>query len=403
MRTLILVSAALVVLVASSVFATETRVITLGNTNNVLLDEENIWIFPSRVFDYPRLAVGEVGQDPANNNFTRLGIHWEFGKKKPFVLGTYFSELPAVVPDDLNGGALYNADSTRLDNRRIDLFYARQLGNYNGGLRFSYIHSGTELDNPDNAFKECFSYYDFDLGVTPVSGKWDLALNFGLGTFADENEDGEDETAPDGYYDFSLMGRYFYPMAPDYVFVPHFSFMSSKRGAEHYALEDADNPDPDLDMTEDNSRTTIVFGCGLNYEPSQSVFAVADLGFRYSKYSQELQTSGSTSETDISDTWFPYFRLGLDAQVFSWLDVRLGASSNWASTTSEFNDGNNTTKHTRSFADNDTYLGMGFHFGNFHIDTYTDPDLLLRGFDFISDSDNYTSDMNFQVGLVYEM
>jgi hypothetical protein len=400
MKFRIFISAAVVLLLAASVTATETRVTTLGNTNTVLLDEENIWLFPSRVFDYPRLAVGEVGQDAASNDFTRFGIHWEFSKRKPFVLGTYFSNLPAVVPDDLNGGALVDFDSTLMDNRRIDLFYARQLGTYTGGMRFSYLHSANEVDNTDDRSKECFSFYDFDFGVTPKTGKWDLALNLGLGTFADEDADGNDETAADGYWEFSLMGRYFHSMGQNYVFIPHFAFMTAKRGAKYYAL---DGDVGDLDLVEENKRTTLVLGCGLNWEPSANVLAVGDVGFRYSKYSQEQNFGNATVETDISDHWFPYFRLGLDAQVFSWVDVRLGTSSYWTSNTREVDNGNTTTKLGKSYADNDTYLGLGFHFGRFHIDTYTDPDILLRGFEFINGDDTNTRDMNFQVGLVYEM
>ncbi len=400
MKNRILISAVLILLMAASAMATETRVKTLGNTNTVLLDEENIWLFPSRLYDYPDLTVGEVGQDAASNDFTRLGIHWEFGKKKPFVLGTYFSDLPSVEPDGLDGFPLVNFDFDLLDNRRIDLFYARQISGMTGGLRFSYIHSSTEGESPGNQLKECFSYYDFDLGVTPASGKWDLAFNFGLGTFADEDADGNDETSPDGYWDLSVMGRYFYRMDQQYVFVPHFAFMTSKHGAEYFALdEDVD----DLDLVEENKRTTLEFGCGLNYEPSANVLAVADIGFRYSSFSSEADSGNVIVNTDITDTWFPYFRIGLDAQVFSWMDIRLGATSNWASQTTEVDDGDRVTKFSNSQADNETYLGMGFHFGNFHIDTYTDPDMLLRGFEFINGDDANTSDMNFQVGLVYEM
>ena len=61
----------------------------------------------------------------------------------------------------------------------------------------------------------------------------------------------------------------------------------------------------------------------------------------------------------------------------------------------------NNTKYKENAPYNDTYLGFGFHWNRLHIDTYTDPELFLNGFDFISGDGN--GNMNFRISAVYEM
>ena len=63
MKRLLLILLAASVLLSTSVLASDTRVRTMGDNNMVLLDEANIRLFPSRVLDYPNLAIGEFGGD----------------------------------------------------------------------------------------------------------------------------------------------------------------------------------------------------------------------------------------------------------------------------------------------------------------------------------------------------
>ena len=41
--------------------------------------------------------------------------------------------------------------------------------------------------------------------------------------------------------------------------------------------------------------------------------------------------------------------------------------------------------------------------GRLHVDTWTDPDLFLKGFDFISGAGAAFDDMNFSISALYEM
>ena len=153
MKRLLIISFALA-LMAASAMATDTRVLTMGDNNTVLLDEANIWMFPSRLYEYPNLAVAEFGIE--NDDFNQFGVHWKFGTDRPFILGTYFT----------NESPLYSYwvpfDWDLLDNRRIDLFYSRPLGGYNFGMRLGLTHSGQSVEATDDQRKESFRYYELN-------------------------------------------------------------------------------------------------------------------------------------------------------------------------------------------------------------------------------------------------
>lgn len=380
-----LMLAALILVLAVSAMATDTRVMTMGNNNNVLLDEANIWLYPGRVIEYPNLAVGEFDSD----GFYNFGINWKFNNDNPWVLGTYFSTMPAYVPTDNYGDAVIPfAGLDTLDNRRLDLFYGRSLGGNNFGMHFGYIQSSADYEEttPVNQTNESMSYYNFDFGMTEAAGLWDVALSVGFGTWANDAADGSVSSEPDGFYNFGAIGRYFMQRGPNYTFIPHVGFMYDKIGVK----DDAGS------MFYKN--TMMDAGFGMNYTPSNNVLAVCDFGFMYGKYKEEFDPAdGSTgAEYTESYTVLPYFKIGLDADVFKWMDIRLGATSYWNKDNYETETINNTFK----YASNETYLGFGFHWNNLHVDTYANPSLFLDGFNFLSGE---TNSMNYKFSVVYEM
>ncbi len=156
-----------------------------------------------------------------------------------------------------------------------------------------------------------------------------------------------------------------------------------------------------------DQNVAINLGAGINYTPATNVFAVADVGVQYNHQKYETLTTGGTpvyDENDYNNFFLPYFKLGLDADVFKWLDVRFGATSVWNRSSNElknsFGTTSITTKDKFNYAENATYLGFGFHWNRLHVDTYTDPGMFLDGFNFLSGRENA---MNFQLSAVYEM
>ncbi|HKK21729.1 MAG TPA: hypothetical protein VJ983_09670, partial [candidate division Zixibacteria bacterium] len=268
---------------------------------------------------------------------------------------------------------------------------------YNFGAHLNLIQSSTDFTGDSTAtfpYKEGFGMYSLSLGLTPTTGKWDIAANIGIGTFKQENATGHKLADPDGFMDLSVMGRYFAQQGPNYTLIPHAAFGYSKRGVKFM--------DPVADtVTQGNKYTTSGFevGCGWNYTPATNVLAVMDFGIQYYKWKGEGTPGGGTA-SEASDTYttIPYFKIGLDADVFKWMDIRMGATSYWDR---EKWVPEPMLERKYNSAYNDTYLGFGFHWNRLHVDTYTDPGLFLNGFNFISGRDS--GQMNLQISALYEM
>ena len=380
MKKLIFITLILTLFVAMSAFGSNTRVLTMGDNNAIAIDDANIWLFPSRINNYPGLAIAEVG----NGDVTRFGIHWQFGDDSPWVMGTYFEENLGTF----TGHFSFLPFTPPPDNRRIHFFYGRVIGANKFGLRFSLYNSSTEATGAAVIQdKESFSYYDGHFGLTADDDSWDLTLNLGFGSWTDEAADTATFEA-DGMFDFTLLGRILMEKGPNYTYAPHASIEYHKFGWK--------TPGATTPSEEKFTAFVVNLGIGQIYTPSNNVEALMDFGIMLDRTKDEF-TDTVTTELKTKVTTIPYFKIGLDAEVFSWMDVRFGATSFWDRVNVEVI---SAFEFKDNFANNTTYLGFGFHWGNFHVDTYADPQLFLEGLNFISGANQ---NMTFQISATYEM
>lgn len=437
----LMITGILLLILSFSAFATETRVHTMGDNNMILLDEANITLFPSRINDYPNIVVGEFGRvatvteggiagfgdgfnDPASTpEFQSFGMHWKFGDENPWVLGTYFHNAEFEYPLTLEwgsdthvntnpfwnpvtsfGGELFlpfdfptsiTDDDGLMSNRRLDLYYGRALGENDFGFHFGYVNSSWENDAEDDNEQQDWGMYSFDAGLTMMDGLLDLAAGIDLYNFGWENADGVTLVDPSGQFGFNAMIRYFKSFNPSYSIVPHAGFETGKLGAA-YSYDSAGTSVEYA--TDEYTYTSFDLGVGLQGTPANNVLMVLDCGVMFNKIKGEFTdvTADSTDELSFTKNAIPYFKAGFDADVFKWLDVRFGATTYWAKDTYEDNEGN---KYKDRYSNNDTYLGLGFHFNRLHIDAQVDPNLFLDGFNFVSGT---TTQMNWRLSTVYE-
>jgi len=414
MKRCFIITFALLLFMSMSSFATNTRVFTMGDNNTILLDDANIWIFPSRINDYPNLAIGEFGQP---GDFTEFGIHWKFKEENPCVLATYLHNSTAVNPMSSPFRAYYTPpygydplfvpfDWALMSNQRIDLLYGRRLGvnQIPLGVRLSLIHSSQRNDIPTDMNEEGFTVYDLAAGLTLGGGLTDVAVGFQRMTWTDKgtfaaSSSTWDESKPKGNYLLYADGRHFWqPGPPAWTIIPHAAIYIGKNEAEYYELNAAGTDS--LAQTDKYNWFGIELGAGIQYAPSNDAMVVIDFGIRYDKLNGEFRNTDITIGTHdafLKTTAVPFFRAGADLKVFNWMDLRLGATSYWNRHTRE-NDFPN--KLIQNYADNATYLGFGFHWGNLHVDTYTEPHLFLDGFNFLSGRSN---DMNLWISALYEI
>ncbi len=445
MKKLVTLTLCFVLLLSAVSFATKTRVRTMGDNNEVMIDEANIWLYPSRLFDYPDVAIGDFNSeyyypdkdaeqyDGWDYYFHEFGVHWKFGKDKPFVLGTYLYNSYGEYYDEayLGGlfmpvgldqmylnywyGNIFNTSEwgypiTEFGNKRISLLYARELGGNKFGFSFSKLHSSyRDEDDEGNTTEDwSFSRYNFGFSLTEATGLWDVAAHIQMLTWKDKTygtppgggDDAElDYTKPAGNMAFTLLGRYFKQMNPVVTLVPHASFVYAKFESEDY-YDGTFFEDPN---TSKLNMMLFTVGSGMHYMPSAGMLAVLDFGISYAKMDAEYVNAQAdpeeTYEYNTKIMTLPYVRMGFEGEVLSWLDVRFGATSYWRDITEEeIDEGETDDKDIYRWPDNRTYLGMSFNWGRLTVDTWTNPELFLEGLNFISGEEN---GMNAGMSAIY--
>lgn len=435
MKKVLAITICFLMVLSASSFATKTRVQTMGDNNMIMVDEANIWLFPGRLFQFPDMAVAEFGNyeyyyDAASTSEAggysyyggerELGIHWKFGTEKPFVIGTYVYDSDGQTdgqqfvgdgfPYGLNnefyywglfnysssyfGYVPYNSPIGDYSNRRIGLFYSRQLSGYNFGFYFDKLHNSRRFEDSDgNTYDNVsFSRYTFGFGLTEAAGMWDVSAKVALYSWKDKGWDGTaeaDRTKPSGNYMFDIMGRYFYQYNPTITFVPHAQVMLGQvKSEDFYNNSYGSGFQTENDVYKANL-TLFAVGSGMHYTPSAGMLAVLDAGFVYTKFKFEETYNGGTEaatyEENYTITTLPYVKVGFEGEVLSWMDVRFGATTYWRNFTAEYtDDGEPDGKDMYRYPNNMTYLGFSFNWGNLTVDTWTDPELFLQGLNFIS-------------------
>ncbi len=363
MKNFIIISFVFVMLLSMSAFASETRVMTMGDNNNILLDDANIWMYPSRILDHTNIGVAEIGQ--FDSDFNQIGINWKLDDNS--ALGTYFS--------------------TESSWDRINLFYGKDLNGNRFGVHLDLKHWSEKSEN-DTTFTGGLnseageSEYDITVGLTEANGQWDVSLHFGTGSFTDIDTDGNDITEPDGINRIGVYGRYFKTRNPNYTTIYHAAIMTDK-----FAWKNSTTNNVTYEK-----ELSLDVGCGINFTPSSHVLAVFDFGLIYTKITDEFT---GISDTETKTFTFPYFKMGFDGEVFKWLDVRVGATSYWHNEKEEFE----SQSFTQKYAENMTYFGLGFNFGHAHIDLEANPRLFVEGPDFISSA---SEDLGASMSFTYD-
>jgi len=425
MKKLLTLSLVALMMLAAGASATTTRTYTLGQTNNILLDEDNIFLYPSRINMYPNIAVADIGDLATFDTYeyyaiSQFGIHWKFNEKKPWDLGTYFFNYGQKY----TGGSLglsntwlpldYSAPYLNWipqvgSNKRVSLIYGRKLGGNYFGFSLNKVQASykDETAAPDNFGKEGVGEYDFGFSLTDANGKWDIAAGLNLLSFSDMYDETHDNWKSKGNKSFYGYGRMFHQVNPQWTLVPNAGIIIGSYSADRY---NGATPQA-VSYTEKYTTFTFWGGLGAHYTPATNVLAVGEVGIGYNStkftHTDPIVALNTYNWKDVYFT-LPYFKMGLEGKVFDWMDVRFGATSNWHRETWETSDGaesnNGPTKEKYNYPDNQTYFGTGLHFGNFHIDTYTSPEILLKGFYFISGnaSNDNSDDLNFHVSVLYD-
>jgi hypothetical protein len=419
MKRLLTFTVLLTVLIGGAVFATDTRVNTMGNVNTIVKDEANVFQFPSTVNYYPKLFLAEVGernyffpkQDQYDVYLNQVGAHFQLDQKSetPWVVGAYFDTrtfMPSIA-QYIDWWHEYTKDAGEgswSTNHRITAVVGREFNAMPVGFILSYYNMGQKNEDTmvSNNYDESFSRFEFSFGLSPMQKKLDLGFGVAFTTWKDKDFYNStlgviDMTKPKGNMDLFLNARYWMDPMGKYTLVPHFGVMYSKQGAELYDVVSDVNT---LDNTHKITDLVFDLGLGMNYDAAENVLVVGDIGFNYDAYKTTDEPTGGT-KVEVKDNYLmlPYFRIGIDAYVFKWMNLRSGVVAQWQK---EKYEPSSVEKRTWSWVETQTFLGAGFHWGNFVIDANIDPDFLSRGPYFITGSnDGNYYDISNKITLKY--
>jgi hypothetical protein len=406
MKRMLIISVVAAFLLGGMAYATGTRVISMGEVNNIVKDGANIWLYPSTINYYPNIfradISGSMGTKNGSDGLWKVGTHLQFGQdsESPWVLGAYFSTQPYSHDIISFGKTESSAD------QRINLFYGRNLGNTPFGFALGYYSDGDKNEDTliSNNYEESLSRYEFLFGISPMEGKADVSFGVAFTTWTDKDYDGSaaevvDITKPSGNMDLTLRARYWMDPMGKFVTIPHVSFVYSKQGLEDYGWS---GTAWERQITTTYDWMVIDFGMGLNCEADEDVLVVTDFGIAMDNFKIKYEPVGADA-TEYKDNYLilPYFKVGIDAYIMKWLDLRAGIISEWARNSYEPDD---WRKRIYSDAYTWSYLGAGVHWGNFHLDAIIDPDFVTNGPYFISGepSDDMYNGLASRVSLLYK-
>ncbi len=350
----------LVVLLAFTTMASATRVTTMGGINHIVKDPANIVIYPQTLVDYPDQMWLEIN---SAGNLHSLGAHYGIGSS---FLGLYFttdnltSTYAPGVPSNLGG--TYNTY-----HQKINLFYARMLGEMPIGAQLSLYGDSHNVDKstaPKDESVESVMGLGIDAGASFME-VIDAYFTFQTVSWTYEAADGKMITEPNGNMIIGFGGRMWLEMSDTYTLVPYASLTLSGEGRKDSSKVEVKK-----------STTTINLGVGDNINVAENVMVVSDIGISFAPSKTETTTPDTSLTSKRSNTSIPYFRIGLEAGLTSWMDIRFGAFKGWQGRTDEDNAGD---KKSWGWADTNLYLGAGFHFNNFVIDAQVNPGFVTRG------------------------
>lgn len=353
-------------------WGTETRTTTMGDVNHIVKDDFNIWIWPQTLALYPDRMIGEF----TGNSFHTAGGHFDIGMG---TIGVYFSDnrnyAPWVWFPYPEWGVSRSPVPDGLLDQRIDLFYAHTFGELQGGLGLFMYGESWEYDAENYERARSDGAFGLTLGGTMAG--LEAGAFLGSVSWEEKDEEGETIVESDGALALGLHGRYWWELNEMSTLVPYAGLALTGWGEK------------EGDTTTDSTALVFAAGAGLNHHATESVMAVADVGLMISGGTDKIEDT-----EDIERSWaqvsVPYFRLGVEADVFKWMDFRMGVAKYWLGWAIEDEDDD---KYAEGWADTDLHVGAGFHFGNLDIDARIDPGFFQRGPYFVSGSSGNLTQM----------
>jgi hypothetical protein len=397
----------LLVVSVAFLFATESRVMSMGGVQGFIDDNTDVFLYPGTIINYSGQVVSELRMKGVDNSYT-VGLHLPkgssvFGVYLNSPIGNYF-DIPNTIGEGEFGSDLFG--NVVLTNA-MELIYGTQLNGYDFGTRFTYAadkdtDEWIAQDNNGDDFKmeQNEGTYLLGLGIGLSNETIDFGMSFDLPGVSWEQKGDGDKTEElwSGFgLGFDLRNTMNHGET-NIVTLIKFDVESSKHtldtgvdGVQEYETEYSD-----MDMG-------IAFGASYRLsENNLVILGVEPFSMNTSKKTIEDNNDLNINGREISTRTInlPGIYAGVESQIKPWLTGRFGASQIYRSTTTITDpDEGSETEETNNFKDYALSFGLGFHFGNFTIDGIVNEGLFFDGPNFISGSNEPIST---RISLTYD-
>ena len=387
------------ILIAGTLFATDSRIAGLGFPYGYIKDNSEISIYPGAIHRYKTEVIGELANPGTDANWT-LGANMPY---KNYVGGVYLNTATNINVDnylyDTYSHSLYQIGD--LDISKKIQFYLGLQEKYGFGFGMAIDNNNDDIaDAPDVKRKSSAYYFDLSGGIS--TDKYDAGLKIKYAGGSADNNSPVYKNFKDKFYllGADLAGRYYFMQNNDvdlmYILNSYFNISSKKNDISDLL---GDPTEKKIDGTD----FMIEVGAGLNYKINDAntiIFGFKPIRFVTDCLEGSVEGTDGSAKLTHNYAYVPEYNLAVESNIFRWLTARLGACQNYVFYSVKDDEGGDDNEED-SFYNSDFVmnLGLGFNFGKFAIDAVLEKDFLHNGPDFIGGNGNGIASM---ISLTYK-
>jgi hypothetical protein len=350
MRKLTAIVTLVVMLGAGASFATQTRVLTLGEVGGVVHDESNVSTWPQVIRMYPNLGLAEV----MGGTFHTSGWHCTMDGSS-YTLGAYWTTqqwMNAWLPAYFGGGV----------DQKLTILYGRELAEMPFGVSFSLYGNSHEKAGTDKTAHSAMGM-KIGVGVTLMEAL-ETGLTFGTLSFEGKDAAGVTNHENEGGTQIALNARYWMEH-DDMSLIPHFMFETNSGGM---------NAGSGGAMTTDDM-TTIELGLGHSMMLGEAGM-YGDIGIALvSGDSVVTPAGGSATTIERTNNSMPYFKGGMEMPMSERFTFRVGGVKVWNGKGWK----SGSEEETWGMVQTKMYMGFAYNREHFMLDANMDPGFFTRG------------------------
>ncbi len=374
MKKFILLCGALLLLSFCILHGTETRTAALGAEHNLLIDDANIYAYPSGMVRFIERSIIEYGFYPYSDSIAYLGLYKEIGKFGNLGIVANRADAP-LFPSTSAQTATAHPDGILHLLYAITVKDAVSIG-ISGGYGIAAMNDdeqGTANDVTNES-----SVTSGKISITYVFGASDhfVELGGGIHTYSFDLQQGDNfsfENNNDMSTSFS--GRLFFNLNDFASIIPYAAYqaidLSSKETVAGSSTE----------ITRLQTNTKV--GVGFNLAPFEEHRVI--LGVAYKQSVTKIDEPGFDST--VTQRLLPEFFGGIESQIRPWLVARVGMAKSLSEHTTEIANGIQSTL-TQKGSPFDLQVGCGLRFGPLSFDGVLQEDFRYTGGYLLSGQEN---------------